>query len=555
MDDQKIRSFCETIILLWACCSWAPQQLSSGGFPLEAWALSLSGWCGVVALYVVRRGVLPKEWIRSTRKCLDSGLLYGTSLVAMSLGAHLLHPTDPDSQRHVRLNFWSSIANSLSVILMLLSVNDTTDDEEPWARRFGRAAISSAVVARAALDPERIGQHAYLVTEVFVFELVCELARKALRQSFSMGEALLVVQFLALGTTDFVAMTASRLVPQSTPYYATHRRQVDVALEGGLLGVLWLAVAMIPFFRRYAREENETIRVDPLDRKRTSSLSQVNVLDWSTLSLPASLVFYATCIVFLVGAIAPWVGFVLDENPILFVAEFTAQDWSHLIIALYWIGCLIAGLPLIHYLATRHSVTLIIIRKMYHLLALIMFAPAIKYAPDFLSLAFGIATAILLGIEYIRACRVPPLGSFLNAFMRAYTDSRDEGIFILTHIYLLLGCAVPVWVSSSEGIAPYAGVLILGAGDAAAAVIGSTLGTHRWIGGRKTIEGTLSGIVAIVICAEFILRIWTVASSDKIDEYRKRIFIASVTTCALEAFTSQIDNLVLPLFFVSALRM
>ena len=113
---------------------------------------------------------------------------------------------------------------------------------------------------------------------------------------------------------------------------------------------------------------------------------------------------------------------------------------------------------------------------------------------------------------------------------------------------------MPVWVSS-DGLAPYAGVLILGAGDAAAAVIGSTMGTHRWVGGRKTIEGTVSGIVAVIACAEFILYFWVDAPSDQTWEYRQRVFIASVTTCALEAFTTQIDNLVLPLFFVSALRM
>ena len=552
MDDQKIRSFCETLILLWACCSWAPQRLSLGGFTLEAWALSLSGWLGVGVLYAVRKGVLPDDWKNMTRKCLDSGLLYGTSLVAMSLGAHLLHPTDADSQRHVRLNFWSSIANTLSTILMLLTTSENGTNES-IPKRALRTTISAAVIAKVALDPDRVGQHVYLITEVIVFEFITELVKQALKKSFSVGEALLVVQFLSLGTTDFVALTASTLVPQSTPYYATHRRKVDIALEGGLLGVLWLAVFLVPFFQRYAREENETIGVDPLARKRTNSLSSVKVLDWSTLPMMASLRFYLSIVGFLTLFVSPWVGYLLGENPIVFVADFTLSNWNHLLVTVYWIVCLAVGLPMIHYAATSRSLTLIIIRKLYHLLALVMFAPAIRFAPDFLALAFGIATAGLLGIEYIRACRVPPLGNFLNAFMRAYTDSRDEGVFILTHIYLLLGCAVPVWVSS-DGIAPFAGVLILGAGDAAAAVVGSTMGTKRWVGGRKTIEGTLTAILAVILCAELILR-FGINAGDKTWDYRKQIFIASVTTCGLEAFTTQIDNLVLPLFFVSALRL
>jgi len=564
MDDQKIRSLCETLILLWACCSWAPQKLALGRslangqpFELEAWALSLTGWVGVFALYVARREVLPFEWRDVTRKCLDSGLLYGTSLVAMSLGAHLLHPSDEDSQRHVRLNFWTSVANTLNTSFMLVLTLLFGDDKpEPIVYKLGRCALSSAIIAKVALDPIRLGQHAYLITGVFMFEFVAEIVRMGLKKSFTMGEALLVVQFLSLGTTDFVALTASRLVPQSTPYYATHRREVDVALEGGLLGVVWLAVLLAPYFKANAHTENETIGVDPLTRKRVNSLSSVKVLDWDTMTFRNGLLFYVTCVAVLVLFVAPWVAFLLGQNPIAFVATFTMSTWTHMFVLVYWVGCLVLGLPMIHYAATTGNQTLIIVRKLYHLLALVMFAPAIKYAPDFLALSFGLATAVLLGLEYIRVCRVPPFGSFLNAFMRAYTDSRDEGMFILTHIYLLLGCAVPVWVSS-DNIAPYAGVLILGAGDAAAAVVGSTMGKLRWIGGRKTVEGTISGIVAIILCAEFFFQVWLKdeMSLAEIGAYRKRVVIASITTCALEAFTTQIDNLVLPLFFVSALRM
>lgn len=60
------------------------------------------------------------------------------------------------------------------------------------------------------------------------------------------------------------------------------------------------------------------------------------------------------------------------------------------------------------------------------------------------------------------------------------TDSRDEGPFILTHLYLLLGCAIPVWLSGPGvqevgdpafganiyGILPHAGLISLGVGDA-----------------------------------------------------------------------------------------
>lgn len=108
---------------------------------------------------------------------------------------------------------------------------------------------------------------------------------------------------------------------------------------------------------------------------------------------------------------------------------------------------------------------------------------------DLLYLSFGIATAVLLLVEYIRLFRVPPLGKALHGFMSAYLDHRDDGPLILTHIYLLLGCAIPVWMCGSGptarplhggqttwgvgGLAPYAGIISLGVGDAAVRALAS----------------------------------------------------------------------------------
>ena len=154
----------------------------------------------------------------------------------------------------------------------------------------------------------------------------------------------------------------------------------------------------------------------------------------------------------------------------MFVARFTFGSVSHIIMVIYWFIALAIGLPLIHIVAQRAELSLIVIRKLYHLLALVMFAPAVALTPQFVSLAFGVSTALLLFLEYVRACRVPPFGVWLHTFMRSYTDSRDEGLAILTHLYLLVGCALPVWIcpAGEASLAPYAGILILGAGDAGA---------------------------------------------------------------------------------------
>ena len=234
-----------------------------------------------------------------------------------------------------------------------------------------------------------------------------------------------------------------------------------------------------------------------------------------------TLIFLVTVVVWL-SLVAVWVAVLLpgNENPIWFVQRFTFSSWMHLSVVGFWVLALGIGLPTIHYVTKRTGVSLIIVRKLYHIEAFLMFVPAVSLVPEFLGLSFGVATALLLFLEYVRACRIPPLGVWLNTFMRSYTDSRDQGDAILTHLYLLVGCALPLWVCRVDdtGLAPYSGILILGAGDAAGAIMGSTygacgvadkdnnrVGKTRWVGGRKTFFGTFSAMLATIAGAGLIV--------------------------------------------------
>lgn len=74
------------------------------------------------------------------------------------------------------------------------------------------------------------------------------------------------------------------------------------------------------------------------------------------------------------------------------------------------------------------------------------------------------------------AVRLPQLTLYLP--LQVYLDSRDAGYVVLTHTYLLLGCALPVWLHTSaadvmsdgrcaSALPGLAGILMLGIGDAA----------------------------------------------------------------------------------------
>lgn len=86
-------------------------------------------------------------------------------------------------------------------------------------------------------------------------------------------------------------------------------------------------------------------------------------------------------------------------------------------------------------------------RKLFHFLATAMFVPAIALEPEFLSLALGTALGVLLALEFMRCTGCPPVASVMDGYYGGFLDARDGGCVVVTHLFLLVGCAVPVWLS------------------------------------------------------------------------------------------------------------
>lgn len=116
-------------------------------------------------------------------------------------------------------------------------------------------------------------------------------------------------------------------------------------------------------------------------------------------------------------------------------------------------------------------------RKWFHALAVVMFVPGIALdvstplaicahdQPAFSHLAFSVAFAAFNFAEYIRYFALWPFGVSIHLFLNEFLDSKDSGTAILSHFYLLTGCATPLWLEGSE-VLMYFGVLVLGIGDA-----------------------------------------------------------------------------------------
>lgn len=112
---------------------------------------------------------------------------------------------------------------------------------------------------------------------------------------------------------------------------------------------------------------------------------------------------------------------------------------------------------------------LYVVRKGYHIIALLLFLPPLLLEPQLLAIALAVAFAMLLAVETVRVGGVPVISQRLTGFMTTFTDARDGGVIFVTHLALLTGMAGPIWISvlgKKEGQpisgTALAGLLVLG---------------------------------------------------------------------------------------------
>lgn len=179
-----------------------------------------------------------------------------------------------------------------------------------------------------------------------------------------------------------------------------------------------------------------------------------------------SVLFYIIGISTVTFLITPWLTWLLRINPILWGINYLTSDNMHLYISVYWIVFLCIGLYWIR--PNEISGPKTIVRKFFHGIALFLFVPALFLRPEFLSISYALAIALMMGLELCRYGHVWPFGDSLDFFINTYLDEKDSGELALTHLYLLFGCALPLWLDSrfhKASIVPYAGLLIIGLGD------------------------------------------------------------------------------------------
>ncbi|KAJ3345586.1 hypothetical protein HDU83_003913 [Entophlyctis luteolus] len=154
---------------------------------------------------------------------------------------------------------------------------------------------------------------------------------------------------------------------------------------------------------------------------------------------------------------------------------------------------------------------------------------------ELMHLAFSVAIALLIFCEILRVGDIPPAAVVFREFLPRFFDSKDKSAHVvLSHIYLIFGCAVTVWISVGVAFATdlnlnslpillaLLGVVVLGVADTSASVVGCAVGRQRkspmwnWvIAGEKSVEGTVAFIVSMASCCFALLAVCGEHSNGK----------------------------------------
>ncbi|KAL2068898.1 hypothetical protein VTL71DRAFT_15236 [Oculimacula yallundae] len=242
---------------------------------------------------------------------------------------------------------------------------------------------------------------------------------------------------------------------------------------------------------------------------------------------------------------------------------------TRLILCGYWLAIIIVGLAIVLRLSSIYEVDTR--RKVFHFMMVAMLLPATYVDPTFAALALSLILAIFLLLDLFRASQLPPLSKQLAYFLTPYVDGRDlKGPVVISHIFLLIGCAIPLWLSLGtlprtgtgaflgwevpiREVSMVSGVICVGMGDAAASLIGRRYGRRKWLwGGGKSIEGSVAFATAVglaLLLAKAWLRIggWPANNDDSwFMTVMKASVAAGIASLTEAVLTGGNDNVVVP---------
>lgn len=414
-----------------------------------------------------------------------------------------------------------------------------------------------------------------------------QIDRSMLQYVFTVGEWVVISTFISIVLTDYIL----RYVISSDEISAKNLSPDLIVSQAGITGCLigvYISRAqnIIQLYKTLGR----LVHVGNNNFFVKSLLPTSIVVVTTTLFVSISLTKYCTKTK-LDDSFCPRAS-VLNSNldflalPFRWLIGYMFQNEHHLYygrhrslrlsLLLYWAimmvlcitGAIIIGKKVDIFLGIKRKRMIIVARKYFHLVAVVLFLQPTLLAPSMMGLSYAVATALLILVENLRNEHespettrkysdvvangsIRPKKSFITDFYELFFDEKDhkakEGGFVITHISLLCGCAMPLWIHllyPRYSLTPFLGIICVGVGDAAGAIVGTFYGKHKWPDSRRTIEGSIAMLISMSI-----VTIWLLRSYNLDTKYDVLIFILMLVTI-IEAATYQLDNICLPLLSV-----
>ncbi|OAD58880.1 Dolichol kinase, partial [Eufriesea mexicana] len=207
--------------------------------------------------------------------------------------------------------------------------------------------------------------------------------------------------------------------------------------------------------------------------------------------------FYIFTITLLLIVFLPSMYALLDQNPLIWMFYFICNKTNKIILIAYWAVCLLLGVIVVIYQVSLNLRATTSTRKIFHLLAVLVYIPGLIYERTLLYFASGLIMGLFVFLELMRYLRIPPLGKVLQQGFSVFVDEKDN-LVSLTPLYLFCGLSFPLWMPTNNlSLLPLlSGILTVGVGDTAASFIGSKWGFHKWPNSDKSIEGTIACILS-----------------------------------------------------------
>jgi dolichol kinase len=333
------------------------------------------------------------------------------------------------------MQYWAASACCLGVIVLLcVLISNTPSNTHPLALHSARHAKFSltCIVLYTALCCVSLGTISLTsfntilkLLWMFCHGLAAVKLIQHLLSTFpscaSIGEALLVTSGLVLYLGDMLALTIAKacrlLITENMVRYGSKRSEIGVIIQGMLLGLL-----LFPVVFRFVLQILEWFLTKAFSQSRIDN------------EIRKSLIFFF-CLGFSMIVIIPtWMEFVQDfhMHPLLWVFSFVfSEPLKRLSLCIYWVLVICVSVVRFYNISKNSKIERILLRKYYHLMAVLMFLPALVFQPKFLDLAFGVALGVFLALEIVRVWRLWPLGRLVHQFMTAFTDHRDSDILIV----------------------------------------------------------------------------------------------------------------------------